>query len=323
MSIDHEDPYVDLEACQRDGQVPPDAERFRIRINDNRYRIDDPKPTGRQLATLTPERPVDEQLIFMVLPGGGFEELRLEEVVDLRRRGVERFLTFDSSVSFRLVVDGERFEWGTSLISGLKLKEIARVDPGAYAVWREVRGGEDIPVANDKFVDLSDEGLERFFTVIEQTTAGEGPSILPSRDRAYLVEHELPFEETTNGPQRGVVIKQYGIPADRLSEARADVLILLPDGYSDVPPDMFYCSPWLRLVTRNAFPKCADQPFEFAGTRWQRWSRHSQGLAPGQGRHLDHAAPSRSGPRRGCLDVRDARVAAAPNAGCQAGRIRR
>jgi len=54
-----------------------------------------------------------------------------------------------------------------------------------------------------------------------------------------------------------------------------DILIMLPPGYPDAPPDMFYCLPWLRLVARGAYPNCADVPLSFQGQTWQRWSRHN------------------------------------------------
>ena len=272
---------VDLEACHEHADIPPGASRFRLRIDNDRHVIDDPQPTGRQLLTLMDSRPVDEYLIFMVLRSGVFEEIRLDETVDLVRPGIERFITFESAASYRLVLDGERLEYGTPLITGLRLKELAGVDPETYALWLEVRGGEDEPIANDQVVDLSQKGLERFFTVIEETTAGQ-PAVLPSGDREYLVSHSYRFDEITEGSQRGVVIKDHGLPNPKLSEGHADVLILLPNGYPDVPPDMFYCLPWLKLAESDRYPERADNPFQFAGHSWQRWSRHNQEWRPGK-----------------------------------------
>ena len=191
------------------------------------------------------------------------------------------FITFESAASYRLVLDGERLEYGTPLVNGLKLKELAGVDPETYALWLEVRGGEDEPIANDQVVDLSQTGLARFFTVIEETTAGQ-PAVLPSGDREYLISHSYRFDEITEGNQRGVVIKDHGLPNPNLSAGHADVLILLPNGYPDVPPDMFYCLPWLKLAESDRYPERADNPFQFAGHSWQRWSRHNQEWRPGK-----------------------------------------
>ncbi len=268
--------YADLEACSLQVTDTSNFRRFKVKIDNKYHKVDDQSPTGRQLIKLTGARPVDENLIFLVLRGGGFEELRLDETVDLTRPGVERFLTFESSASYRFEIDGERVEWGTKLITGLKLKEIANVDPATYALWREVRGnGDDLPIQNEDFVDLSEAGLERFFTVIEKTTAGDAPQLLPRRDEQYLRERGLAYQEVTEGGCTGVIFKDYLLPNDQYDVKSTDILILLPSGYPDVPPDMFYCMPWVKLATHNGYPVAADVPFTFNSRTWQRWSRHN------------------------------------------------
>ena len=279
-----ENTFLDLETCAREGRHDPTATRFRIRIDDVRYRIDDPKPTGRQLLALTEQKPLDEYLIFLVLRGGGFEEIRLDETVDLTRPGAERFLTFESAASYRFEIDGQRIEWGTKLITGLRLKEIAGVDPATYALWREVRGGEDLPISNDQLVDLSADGLERFFTVIEQTTAGDaqGGGALPRRDQIYLSAAAPGFQVISDKHQVGIVLKDFVLPDGGFDVGRTDILIILPAGYPDAPPDMFYCHPWLRRASNGTYPKCADIPQAFSGITWQRWSRHNSQWRPGK-----------------------------------------
>ena len=150
---------------------------WRIRIGDEHldFRpsvIDDPVPTGLQLLELTGARPPEEYMVFQLLRGGALEELRPTETVDLRSSGVERFLVFKGSASYRFELDGRVIEWGKPVISGLVLKKLAGVDPATYGVWLEVRGGDDKPVEDSELIDLAPEGLERFFTGIVQTTEG-------------------------------------------------------------------------------------------------------------------------------------------------------
>lgn len=80
--------------------------------------------------------------------------------------------TIKSDRSFRLVIDGRRFEWGAPCITGYKLKQLAQVDPKTYGIWLEVRGDEDRLIADNEFVDLEAEGVERFFTGMMTTTEG-------------------------------------------------------------------------------------------------------------------------------------------------------
>lgn len=144
-----------------------------VKINGKKFEIDDPKPIGRQLLDKAGKRPVEEFVIFMFLDNGLMEEISLDEIVDLRKPGIEKFITFKTDRIFRFMIDGRSFEWGASLITGLTLKKLAGVNPETYNVWLEARGqGEDQPVDNDQSIDLSEDGLERFFTGIAQTTEG-------------------------------------------------------------------------------------------------------------------------------------------------------
>lgn len=154
----------DLEECVRDGRVPGAGCRFRVRIGEDKFVVTDPVITGRQLLDEAGNRPVEEFLIFLKLRNGLLEEIRLDETVDLRKPGAEKFLIFKSDRSFRFELDGQRFEWGAALITGRTLKKLAGVDLEAYGVWKEVHGGEDLPIDDNESVDLSEEGLERFFT---------------------------------------------------------------------------------------------------------------------------------------------------------------
>lgn len=148
------------------------SQNYRVKIDQAAYAVADPVITGLQLLDTAGKRPSDEYLIFFLLPDGQLEEIRLDETVDLRQRGIERFITWRSDRSFRFVIDGRRFEWGAPLITGLKLKQLAGVSPQAYGVWLEVRGGEDRPVDNTETVDLQAPGVERFFTGKKTTTEG-------------------------------------------------------------------------------------------------------------------------------------------------------
>lgn len=152
--------------------LPSYCSSYRIRIDEECYEVSDPVITGRQLLDEAATRPVDEHLIFQYLHNGQLEEIRLDETVNLRKPGLEKFLTFKSDRSFRLVIDGRRFEWGAPLITGYKLKQLAQVDPKTYGIWLEVRGDEDRLVADNELIDLQEEGVERFFTGVMTTTEG-------------------------------------------------------------------------------------------------------------------------------------------------------
>lgn len=157
--------------------APHEGERYRIQIGNDELEycpttMHDPVPTGRQLLEIAGVQPVEEYLVFQLLRNGLFEELRLDETVDLRKPGIEKFLVFRSDRSFRFLLDGRQYEWGATLISGITLKKLVGVDPATYGVWLEVRGADDRLISDTELVDLSAPGVERFFTGIVQTTEG-------------------------------------------------------------------------------------------------------------------------------------------------------
>ena len=275
-------------ATQDDVNAEQFSQKFAIQFGNDRLEfrpatISDPVPTGRQLLDRAGARPFDEFVVLQVLPDGMLEELRPDETVDLRARGIEKFLVFKTDRTFRFELDGRVFEWGAPSILGMTLKKLAGVDPATYGVWLEVRGGEDRLIGNDQSADLAAKGIERFFTGITQTTEGLGEPVLPMKCRRYLQERGVAFEEVSDGAQRGIILRAFRLPQGKFSGAdTAEILILLPAGYPDSAPDMFYAQPWLRLTTTNAYPRAADNALSFGGQNWQRWSRHNNEWRPGK-----------------------------------------
>ncbi|PBJ21582.1 hypothetical protein BSG18_30120 [Pseudomonas ogarae] len=137
--------------------------------------IEDPVPTGRQIIDLGDFRPALDYQVFQVLKNGLMENIRPDETVDLRATEIEKFLIFRSDGSFRFELDGDEFQWGARLITGLTLKKLAKVDLVRYGVWLEVPRGDDVPIADTDLFDVSKPGVERFFTGIVKTTEGGAP----------------------------------------------------------------------------------------------------------------------------------------------------
>lgn len=181
---------------------------------------------------------------------------------------------------YEIIIDNKPFKWPEPTITGAQVKNLVHADP-TYGVWLVIKGPtEDEEIADDQPVDLTKPGTEKFITGPKKSTEG-APTFLPARDREYLAEKGITYEEVVDGGQRGVILRQYPLPAGLFDTAEADLLILIPTGYPDVPPDMFYMLPWVKLSGNNALPRCADQPHPFAGQTWQRWSRHNSEWRPG------------------------------------------
>ena len=144
-------------------------DRFRVVVAKGDFdfrglKVDDPKPTGRQLLAEAGFRPPEEHLIFQVLDDGALEERRLDETVELREKRAERFIAFLSDRSFRVEVDERRFEWGNDGLTGLIAKQLVGADPACTGVWLERRDGPDLFVQDKDVVKLTAEGVERLRT---------------------------------------------------------------------------------------------------------------------------------------------------------------
>jgi hypothetical protein len=85
------DEIADLEEYARQGKQPPHCRGYRIRVNGNRFEVFEPKPTGRAILTLAGFTPPEEYTLRVKVAGQKPERVGLDERVDLRRPGIEKF----------------------------------------------------------------------------------------------------------------------------------------------------------------------------------------------------------------------------------------
>jgi hypothetical protein len=85
------DDIVDLEEYAKRGERPPVARGYRIRINGDPFVVHEPVITGREVLTLAGLIPPEDYTLRVKLAGQKPEKVGLNEKVDLRRRGVEKF----------------------------------------------------------------------------------------------------------------------------------------------------------------------------------------------------------------------------------------
>ncbi len=256
--------------------------RFAVLIADEsldftKHVLDDPKVLGRQLIEVAGGHPIDEHVAIAILPNGDFEDIRLDESYDLRGRGAEKVLVARTDRSFKFKIDDSDLEWPRACITGFVLRKLAQL-PANYSLWQEIPGQHDRKISDTDVINLAEAGVERFVSLIDQTTEGDA---LPSKDQVFLSGHGYDFDVVVEGGNTGVVLKSVTLPPGKFSHERADVLILLPKGYPDCSPDMFYVSPKLTLADTGQVPKACTVEHRFGGCVWQRWSRHNDAWRPG------------------------------------------
>ena len=163
--------------------------------------------------------------------------------------------------------------------------------PADYRVWLERRDEEDLLIEPGVPVDLSEPGVERFYTGSDTTTAGGTASGLPHRDQRYLDDHGLSAKLVSANNQVGLIFSDYPL-SSAVAPSTADLLIMLPSGYPDCGPDMFYLYPWVTL-TDGQWPDRANHPFDFGGQAMAALEPAQQRMATRHGWYLDHVATHR------------------------------
>lgn len=97
---------------------------------------------------------------------------------------------------------------------------------------------------------------------------------LPEFDRDYLLEKGYQFEEKVDAERKGLIIRNWTLPVGRFNFQASDLLIIIPNGYPEVRPDMWYFTPPILLSPSNRPARQTQVNINFDGKIWQRWSRH-------------------------------------------------
>ncbi|PNG24402.1 multiubiquitin domain-containing protein [Methylocella silvestris] len=85
------DDIIDLEQYAKEGKRPPLAKGYRILINGDPYVVHDPIVTGREVLTLAGLLPAKDYTLRLKMAGSKPEKIGLDEKVDLRKPGIEKF----------------------------------------------------------------------------------------------------------------------------------------------------------------------------------------------------------------------------------------
>jgi hypothetical protein len=85
------DEIVDLEEYAKLGKRPPLSKGYRIRVNGEPYVVHEAEPTGRAILTLAGLLPAADYTLRVKVAGEKPRKVALDEKVDLRHSGVEKF----------------------------------------------------------------------------------------------------------------------------------------------------------------------------------------------------------------------------------------
>lgn len=144
-----------------------DQDRHRVEIADAAFNfrsvsIADLTPTGAQLAAAAGFKPTQQVTVLQVLANGDLEDIRPDETVDLRH-AEGRFVIVESDRSYRLTIDGQRFDWPCRVVSGGLLRKLGQV-PAEKDIYLDESETADRVIGPRDLVDLDAAGVEAFVT---------------------------------------------------------------------------------------------------------------------------------------------------------------
>lgn len=129
--------------------------------------------------------------LIAILASGDFEDVRLDEPFDLRGRGAERFIAFQSDREFKLVLNGHQLVWGKPVISGAALYKLAGVDSD-HALYLKAPDGPDRLIEPHDLVDLATPGVEHLFTATKTVPMWE---ITVNSRQEFVPSKHVTFEQ--------------------------------------------------------------------------------------------------------------------------------
>lgn len=186
----------DVGEAIREGRGLRPARAYRIlfaqeNLNFCAAEVSDPVPLGRQILAAAGLSAREDYSLFAILETGDFEDVRLDEPFDLRGRGAERFVAFQTDRDFKLTVNDSQVAWGKPAISGTTLYTLAK--PGDNeAVFLLVRGGEDRQIEPGEIVDLTSPGVEHFVTAPKRKPKIE---IVVNGHEVEVADSHMTFEQ--------------------------------------------------------------------------------------------------------------------------------
>lgn len=139
----------------------PSIQVFGLELSNPRaVKLPDKTPVGSQIAFATGFNP-DQQASVVQWRVKELEDIGPNEAADLSQ-GM-RFIVVESDGTFRLTIDGLRFDWPASTISVVALRKLAEV-PAEKAIFLERQEKADKPLADDEVISLKKDGVECFST---------------------------------------------------------------------------------------------------------------------------------------------------------------
>lgn len=176
---------------------------------------------------------------------------------------------------YRLLLDKRPHVSDLGQLTGAQILALGNLDPSQFDLFQAMRGGQRVPIPSNQTVDLTEPGIERFFTMKNEHSNGYENARrefdLPPEDVTYLTSTGLSWDAFVEGGQRWLVIRDRLLPSG-FSTNQASIALRIDPNYPMAQIDMAYFRPALTHSAGRDIPSLAVIQIE--GNQWQQWSRH-------------------------------------------------
>lgn len=176
---------------------------------------------------------------------------------------------------YRLLLDKRPHVSDQGQLTGAQILAFGQLDPAQYDLFQAMRGGQRIPIPAGQAVDLTEPGIERFFTMKNEHSNGYETARrefeLPQEDVSFLASTGLVWDAFVEGNQRWLIIRDRPVPGGFRTD-HASVALRIDPNYPMAQIDMAYFLPALTHKAGRDIPSLAAIQIE--GKQWQQWSRH-------------------------------------------------
>jgi hypothetical protein len=166
MNIEQTPEVDDLAAAIREGRPLQHAHAYRVSIAVDgvafqEARVPTAHPFGRQIVGAAGLDPHADPSLFAILLSGDFDEIVLDQPVDLRGLGAERFIVFTGDRDFKFTMNGAQMRWWKAEITGEELCVLGGATEHDVA-YLLTEGGGRHAIERNVVADLGHRDVEHF-----------------------------------------------------------------------------------------------------------------------------------------------------------------
>lgn len=202
------------------------------------------------------------------------DQPRDDEVVDVEEHFAAK-REVPKAKKYRIRIDKDQYVVDVSEMNGRQILALAGKTPDKFLLRQKLHSGVE-EVKPDQVVSFVTAGVERFMTIPNEVTEGEGPQVRHqfkpiSQDLEYLGSTSWRWEAVVEGGLKVLIVYDWPLPVG-YNVTHANVHVRLTDGYPDTQIDMAYFSPALSRADGRNINNLST--LQFDGQQWQQWSRH-------------------------------------------------